>query len=230
MKEYQDLLDKYLTRDTLDILYKNMICDTIPFLESVFTKLRYAQIELNSIDFVVGSMKQDQEDWFQKLYKNKTVGFPETKAISYFGYTLGADEAIGKLVFSFFHYLHSVYDISSHLINTTLLANKKKKIDRVTFKTVSEMIRNYSQYIDVVKLIDTTKSSDLFKYIDDINNINKHQYNMDLHVMLSISYGDVETKIGGFEKKGTPHPEVNMKQHMEDCFKGTLSYLDNLLG
>ncbi|MHB1653944.1 MAG: hypothetical protein ACYCVD_15930 [Desulfitobacteriaceae bacterium] len=65
MKEYQDLLNKYLTRDTLDTLHKNLICDTIPFLESVFTKLKYALFEFNSIDFVVKSMKQDRENWFQ---------------------------------------------------------------------------------------------------------------------------------------------------------------------
>jgi len=230
MEEYQNLLNKYLNRDTLDTLCKNMICDTIPFLESVFTKLEYALIELNSIDFVVNSLKQDRENWFQELHKNKSAELPETKTISYFGHTLDTDEAVEKLVFSFFQYIHSVYDISSHLVNTALLANEKKKIDSVAFKTISETIKNYPQYIEVKTLIDTTKANDSFKYIDDINNINKHQYNMGLHVMLNISYGEVETKIGRFEKKGTPHPEVNMKQHMENCLKGTLSYLDNLLG
>ncbi|MFZ5945666.1 MAG: hypothetical protein ACOYVD_16350 [Bacillota bacterium] len=59
MKEYQDLIEKYLTRDTLETLHKNFVCDTIPFLESLFTKLKYAVIELNSIDFVIKSMEQD---------------------------------------------------------------------------------------------------------------------------------------------------------------------------
>ncbi|MFZ5945665.1 MAG: hypothetical protein ACOYVD_16345 [Bacillota bacterium] len=138
--------------------------------------------------------------------------------------------AIEKIVFSFFNYLHSVYDISAHLINTALLTNEKKKIDKITFKTISETIRNYSEYIDVKTLIDSTQANNPFSYIDDFNNINKHQYNMDLHVILDISYGEVETKIGGFEKKGTPHPEVNMKQHMVSCLSGTLFYIDNLLG
>ena len=230
MKEYQDLLDKYLNRDTLDTLHKNFICDTLPFLESIFTKLRYALIEFNSIDFVVKSMKQDRENWFQELHKSKTVGLPETKDISYFGHSLDTDTAIEKLVFSFFQYLHSAYDISAQLINTALLANEKKKIDDITFKTISNTLKNYSDYTDVMTLIDTTKKNEPFKYIDAFNNINKHQYNMDLHVMLDISKGEVETKIGGFEKRGTPHSEVNMKEHMENCLKGTISFLDNLLG
>lgn len=229
MEEYQNLLDKYLTQDSLNTLHKNMICDTLPFLESVFTKLKYALIEFNSINFVIKSMKSDRQNWFEELHKNKTSGLPKINDISYFGQNLDADEAIEKLVFNFFQYLHSVYDISAHLINIALLANQKKNIDNIGFKTISEILRKFPEYADVKILIDTTKTSDAFKYIDDFNNINKHQYNMSLHVMLDLSYGGVLTKIGGFEKKGTPHPEVNMKQHMEDCLKCSLSYIDNLL-
>lgn len=229
MKEYQDLLDKYLTSDTLDILHKNMICDALPFLESVFTKLKYALIELNSIDFVIKSMKQDRKDWLGELRKNNTGGLPDTKSISYFGHNLYANETIEKLVFSFFQYLHSVYDISAHLINTSLLANQKKSIDSISFKTISEVLKYFPEYSGVKELIDSTKKADSFKYIDDFNNINKHQYNMNLHVMLDISHGKVETKIGGFKKKETPHPEVSMKEHMEDCLKYSVSYIDNLL-
>ena len=230
MKEYNDLLNKYFTQNTLDTLHKNLVCDTIPFIESIFKKLKYALIEFDSIDFIVNSMKQDRENWFEELNKNKTTGIPEISNISYFGNNLETDEAIEKLVFSFFQYLHSVYDISAHLINTALFANEKKSIDSVTFKTISEIIKNYIEYIDVKTLIDKAKENEFFKYIDAFNNINKHQYNMELSVVLNISYGEVETKIGKFEKKGLSYPEVNMMEHMENCLKETLSYVNKLLG
>lgn len=230
MKEYQDLLDKYLTQDTLNALHENMLCDSLPFLESVFTKLKYAFVEINSVEFIIESLKEDRQNWFEELHKKKTAGLPEVKSISYFGQNLDSNEAIEKLVFSFFQYLHSVYDISANLINTALLANQKKSINSISFKNILEILKEFPVYKDVKTLIDTTKASDSFKYIDDLNNINKHQYNMALHVMLDISDGEVETKIGSFEKKGTHHPEVGMTYHMENCLKDSVSYIDNLLG
>lgn len=230
IKEYTDVLEKILSRKTLDLLYEKSVCDSIQFIESAFTKLMYAVIEYNAINHLEEEQIGLYNEWRNELFFVGTVKKLPTVDLSYFGTKSSLDILIPKILFGFFQYLHSVYDISAQIVNTCLLANRKIRIDSVSFKRFHEKtLTSHTQYADIKSFMENISELYEFQYIDDFNNINKHQYQMDCLITTYLDRGNTELKIAAFKKNGHTYSEQDMKKAMEKSLKFTIQYIDDLM-
>lgn len=58
-----------------------------------------------------------------------------------------------------------------------------------------------SVYKEISDMIDNCINSTMYKFIEDYNNVTKHQINILVDSRLYLNNGDLKTNIPGFEKK-----------------------------
>ena len=63
------------------------------------------------------------------------------------------------------------------------------------------MLKKESEYRELSGMIDSCINSPMYKYIEDYNNVIKHQFNISVDSRLYLNDGDLKTNLPGFEKK-----------------------------
>lgn len=207
------------------ILLESKVADSLQFLKNSGKKLELAELELKALSYVNQKIKESYENWNKDLFANgKTNTLPIT-VVDYFGSKMLDDDAIEKIVGSFFHYLHSFYDSYAQFINSTLLTIEKKAldIDTSSFFRVRERLKNIHDFQSVYDKLEQVAQTVEYKYIDNFNNINKHQFTLELQSTVILNDGAIEQEIPSFSKKGQHHGADEITNRLENSLDMSLN-------
>jgi hypothetical protein len=225
---YEDLLDKYVNGDTLQLLFDAKVCDSIQFFEASITKLQFAKIECQAIFNLEKVLQTDNEAWRRELFTKKYATNFKVVDVDYFSIKLDYKIIKQKLVYNFFHYLHGLFDTSAQFINKSLLADKQKKIDDVSMKSIKKELSKFPEFVSIHNFIEETMNEQDFQYIEDFNNINKHQYSLELFTSISINDGTIDSQIPSFEKKENKHDVVDLNKKIDQSLNYAINYVHSL--
>ena len=148
--------------------------------------------------------------------------------MEYFGTKLLDDDAIEKIVGSFFHYLHSFFDNFAQFINFALLGNIAVDINKASFLVIKNRLKELPEYHKIFNELENFSQTLEFGYIEDFNNINKHQYTIDVQSTLFLNDGQIEQKIPQFQKKERFHDSKELKEKMLNSFDATLKFFETV--
>lgn len=180
------------------LLFDNKVIDALQFLTNAAKKLRLAEVEINALTYVNNRIKESYDLWNKELLDNGRSNLLPSVTLEYFGTIMSDDDANEKITGSFFHYLHSFFDNFAQFINTSLLANKEVDINKASFAVIRTKLRTYPEYSTILKELENFSQTTEFQYIEDFNNINKHQYTIDVQCTLTLKDGHMEQEIPEF--------------------------------
>ncbi|REE81585.1 hypothetical protein A8990_118111 [Paenibacillus taihuensis] len=218
------IFEKIFSYDNQKVLFESKVLDSLQFLKNSGKKLQLAELEVKALNYVNQKSRENYSDWNKDLFANgKTNALPIT-VLEYFGTTLMDDDAIEKIVGSFFHYLHSFYDSYAQFINSTLLMLSKKVLDinHSSFFQVRERLKGITEFQPIYDNLEQVAQTMEYKYIDDFNNINKHQFTLELQSTLVLNDGTIEQEIPSFSKKDRQHGADEMTKRLDSSFKMSL--------
>lgn len=112
----------------------------------------------------------------------------------------GAFIAINAHISAVIHNLHAIPDILGYLIKNIL---KLKLREKVYISDVVKALKD-SEYGTLQSLIDGLNKIEYYKYMNDLNNHNKHRFH--IGTVLKLKDG-VEFSIEAFEKEGLRYPK-----------------------
>ena len=182
------------------ILYDAKVLDGLQYLESSIRKLNFAHLELCSLRNITESIKESYTTWNDELFSKGTVDCLPNCNLDYFSNVIPDSLAIDKVTADFFNYTHSFFDNYAQFINVTLLGNEALSRDKIDLKTLKNHLTQTILYPDITDKIVGCLTDPQFEFIEDFNNLTKHQSLISPHSELCLNNGDLELTMPGFEK------------------------------
>lgn len=216
-----EVFNEMVKYENQKVLFESKVADSLQFLKNSGKKLRLAELEIKALTYVNTKIKESYENWSKDLFDNGETSVLPITVVEYFGSKMIDDDAIEKIVGSFFHYLHSFYDSYAQFLNSALLENGALDINDSSFFKVRQKLSNLPEYQTIFDELERIAKTLEYRYIDDFNNINKHQFTLELQSALSLNDGAIDQEIPGFQKKGT-HEADELTQRLHNSLDMTL--------
>lgn len=195
MSEY--ILSSY---DQKKILYEAKVLDGLQYLQSSIKKLNMAHLELCSLRNIVKNIKESYQEWNKELFSKGSISDFPTCNLDYFSNVISDNFALDKVTIDFFNYIHSLFDTYAQFINVTLLANEALDKNKFYLKNLYEYLTARNLYPEITSEIEKYLNDSQFEFIEDYNNITKHQSIISNDTKLYLNNGDLQLGIPGFEK------------------------------
>lgn len=209
------------------VLFDSMVIDGIQFLDSSMVKLKMAHLELCSLRNIKKGIKESFFQWKSELIEKGSVSnFPESR-FDYFGNKISDEIALFKVASSSFYYLHSFFDNYAQFLNTTLLANQAMDRNCVSIKMLANHLRQKDIYNEILDMIDNCLSDPMYQFIEDYNNVTKHQINIFVDSRLYLNDGDLKTNIPGFDKKRKSDIVTHLSNDLETKIYNSYEFTRN---
>jgi hypothetical protein len=161
------------------------------------------------------------------MEKGSVSNFPES-SFDYFNNNISEEIALFKVASSSFYYLHSFFDNYAQFLNTTLLANQAMDRNCVSIKNMANHLRQKDIYNEILDMIDDCLGDPMYQFIEDYNNVTKHQINIFVDSRLYLNDGDLKTNIPGFDKKRksdiTTHLSNDLETKIYDSYEFTRNF------
>lgn len=167
-----------------EILMNKMVLDAFQYYNSCDYKLNSAQVSFEGLKKLVNEYFENNNDEYEHMINELTENNEYTYTakedlIDFFGVEIPRIVALDKLTMEITSLLHSFFDTFSQWINTALLGEDAYNVDEVTLNKVINKISSYPEYNgDFINDFKNIMNNDLYKFVSDFNNIQKHRYQL----------------------------------------------------
>lgn len=214
-----------LSSENRQFLLKAGVGNAIQFLESSYKKLLFAYLELVALRNIKKEYEHAYGKWSDEHKNDFPINFPGCD-FTYFNIKISDEIAIFNVTFSCFSHLHCFFDNYAQFLNITLLSKKHSDRDDVTFKKIVEKLMNEAPYKLVAQKMLACIDDSKFKYIEDYNNIIKHQYNIYPESIFNLNDGVMEVKSPEFVKSNLVHEASELESKMHDSYEFAKSFFE----
>jgi hypothetical protein len=209
-----------------DALKKRNALDAIDFLKSAQEKLLFSTLDINSYYHIRDSNKKAYDEWNKKLFEQGSISnFPQT-TIDYFSTQVPADFLLSKVSYNLFNSLHSFFDNYAHFLHRSLYPNETIP-EKLYFFHVSKKISKDPIFQVVSVEINNYTGKTAFKYINNIDNTNKHRRLISPQTTMYLNDGEQKIVIPAFEKNGK-NDEKEMEDILEDCYELCIDFYNEV--
>ena len=219
--------------DILSILKENKILDTYQFIVSSSYKLEMVKLNYDRIKQLLKEWEENdcgmvfditQEDG---TITKKLRGFNDN--VNYLGQEIDRSVIVNKLVNETFSLLHSFFDNFSQCVNSAILNVEAINIEKCSIKRIIKELSTLGLTDPIIIQIIDIQNNDLYKYVEDFNNIVKHQYQLFTKMSVNLIKDNIISNTGNaiipsFEKENNSYTE----EEILDKIDKTIQYCENL--
>lgn len=227
MSDKEFYFEASIKKEWISLFNKNNISDCMPYLEAVQNRVVYAIYDLNAYYYAKDEWLKRQREMTSVLKEQKRItdSFLFESRIKYCGTEMEYSQYLNKIVFTFFSSMHSFFDIYGKFLLKALLPTQADS--NVYFYDVLNKLKDNPKYESIVKIASGYIKDDRYKYIYDLNNINKHNQDILVDSTFFINDGSMEAEIQEFKKRDF-HSTENMIQKLEDILEFIVDFYDSV--
>lgn len=200
--------------------------ETLAFLNSAQNKITYAVLDLNSFYFVTGCLEKVYCEWHQKLLNKVRVSGKVDTTINYLSTQVPGDVLLNKISYNFFNSFHSFFDTYAHFLHKSLFPDVEIS-QRLSFFQIRNQIKNDSSLNEISEIIEGYASTTAFKYLNAVDNTNKHRKLVLPEITISLNDGTLEMLIPQFNK-GEKYKEKEIEGIIEDCYELCVNFYNKV--
>lgn len=217
----------YFSRDYKEFLAEHYVLDAWQFIVNVHKNINTTKYCYDIIKELVSSIEEEHKEWIDTLNENISKSLEENKEVSISldydslsqyklniaGINVGYPFLIDKYIKDFFQYSRNAFDSIAQIVNSALLANKSKDIERVDFNKIATVLNDKKYSSKFSKTLDwflKIQQSHEFKYLTEFNNRTKHICDSKIIMSQNLLNYDVLNKIEPFYKKGKQFEEQDI--------------------
>ncbi|WP_018933244.1 hypothetical protein [Gracilibacillus lacisalsi] len=214
-----------LTIDYKKFLVDHYVFDSWQFLVNAQKNIATADYCYKVVKKLLSKMEEEHLEWQDEFKKRITdlgtekgsisIGYDDMPQynLNVLGMDVGYPFFVDKYVKDFFQYLRNAFDSIAQAVNTALLANESKNIERVDFIKIYTALSSASFSQKFPKTLDwfsVVKDSSEFSYISEFNNRIKHISDARVIMSQNLFNDDKTNKIDAFFKKGIQFSEQDI--------------------
>lgn len=215
----------------LKLLVDRKVADSYQFYDSCQYKLDMAELSYTALQNLIAKYQKEEADLINNVFaearqKGKAVYTSHKNAVDFFGIEIDTTVAIEKLFAEITGILHNFFDTFAQWINTSLFGEKALPIRRVSLNSVIAKMPDFPEYSDtfITDFLGIT-TDPRFIYISDLNNTQKHRYQLYVENRFDLLAAQGEVNAPNFEKDGRVHVKADLLGVVADV----LNYCRKLL-
>ncbi len=190
--------------------------EALEYLNDSQDKIVFAILDINFFYYIIDKKKEAYQKWNEKLFENKQISWLPINNMKYCGQDIPFEILLNKISMNFFTSLHSFFDNYAHFLHLCLFPNEKIP-ERLNFYKMLNKISKNDKFAKIYnKMCLILEKEKYFKYIVDIDNINKHRSVVSPESTTWLNNGDIEIEMPGFTKKEAIYSKVRMVDALED--------------
>ena len=215
----------------LKLLVDRKVADSYQFYDSCQYKLDMAELSYKALQNLIAKYQKEEADLINSVFaearqKGKAVYKSHKNVVDFFGVEIDTTVAIEKLFAEITGILHNFFDTFAQWINTSLFGEKALPIRRVSLNSVIAKMPDFPEYsgtfiTDFLGIIADPR----FIYISDLNNTQKHRYQLYVENRFDLLAAQGEVNVPNFEKDGRIHVKADILGVVADV----LNYCRKLL-
>lgn len=221
------------TYNMLSTLKENKILDSYQFLVSTSYKLEMVKFNYERIKELLKKWEENECGMvFEVTHEDNKIikkfrGFNDN--VNFLGQEVDRAVIVNKLVNESFSLLHSFFDNFAQFVNSAFLNVDTIDIKRCSIKNVIAKLSTLGLTEPIMMNIIDIENNDLYKYVEDFNNIVKHQYQIFTKMSVDILKNSIVSNAGNatipsFEKGNNQYTEEEILEKLEK----TIEYCENL--
>lgn len=217
----------------LKLLVDRKVADSYQFFESCQYKLDMAELSYSAMKNLIIKYQSEEAEVinraFSEAHQNGHGMYPAHRnVVDFFGIEIDTTVAIEKLFAEITGLLHNFYDTFAQWINTSLFGEKALPIKRVSLTNVIAKMPEFPEYSgafinDFLNIIADSK----YIYISDLNNTQKHRYQMYVENKFDLLAVQGEVNTPNFEKDGRVHLKADVLSVVADGLNYCRKLLDD---
>ncbi|WP_338786276.1 hypothetical protein [Metabacillus sp. FJAT-53654] len=199
-------------------IVEQKVSEIITYLESAQQKILYAILDLNAFYYSLNGLGEAYSEWNRKLFSEGQVSGPPECKLNYCSTSVPPEVLLSKISYTFFNSFHSFFDNYGHFLYACLYPEKEIP-KRLYFYQVRNDLLGDIKYKTVTDAIEEYTSKPSFSYVNDIDNMNKHERLISPQANVSLNDGNVEIEMPGFIKGKETYDKEEMQNLFEDCYE-----------
>lgn len=203
--------------DATQELVEQRVNEILTYLESANQKILYAILDLNAFYYSLNGLGEAYKEWNRKLFSEGQVsGSPECK-LDYCSTPVTLNVLLSKISYTFFNSFHSFFDNYGHFLYSCLYPEKEIPKKLYFYHVRQELLKD-SKYKAISDVIEQYTSKPSFSYVNDIDNLNKHERLISPQANVFLNDGSVEIEMPGFIKGKEVYDKEEAQNLFEECY------------
>jgi hypothetical protein len=201
--------------------------ESIDLIEYAQQKIIFAILDLNAYYYAIGKIKESYTEWIKPLFeKGRVSNFPDSN-VEYCSTQVPSDVFFNKINFSFYSSIHSFFDNYGQFMCSCLFPARPESV-KFYFNDVYKELGGNSTFLDIFNKVQEFKRKNIFQYITDIDNVNKHRYTVSPLVTTWLNDGEITTELPEFIKEKRRHNKTDMVDNYEDSLDLAIEFYNKV--
>lgn len=230
------------------LLYDGCVYNAWQFVVNTKKTIYTVDYCRKTIIALIRQMEMEHADWTDSLFKQlgeqvsedgktrkisiRSGDLPQHK-VSIVGEDAEVSFLLDKLTKDFFQYSRNAFDCMSQVVNAACLASKAKKLEKIDFGTMHEILNKAtysSNFPDMKVWYDKIAASPEFQYVDAFCNRTKHTCDVYLKISMALFSAENKTIINPFYRKEEQHSMQDLETYLATVYSFVETAFNQFIG